>query len=107
MVVLRAVENRIAFARSANTGISGFIDPYGRILSATPIFEELFVTGRIPIGRKLTIYTEYGDVFAYTCVIITALLLLTARSWIRREARGKGRTEGRDNRSEHRGKRHA
>ncbi|MEC4687070.1 MAG: apolipoprotein N-acyltransferase [Nitrospirota bacterium] len=107
MVVLRAVENRIAFARSANTGISGFIDPYGRILSATPIFEELFVTGRIPIGRKLTIYTEYGDVFAYTCVIITALLLLTARSWLRREARGKGRTGGRDNRSEHRGTRHA
>src|SRR5207237_6026036 len=40
MVVLRAVENHVAFARAANTGISGFIDPYWRILAASPIFSE-------------------------------------------------------------------
>ena len=38
MVVFRSVENHLAFARSANTGISGFIDPFGRIVDATPIF---------------------------------------------------------------------
>ncbi|TLY12385.1 MAG: apolipoprotein N-acyltransferase, partial [Nitrospirae bacterium] len=75
MVVLRAVENRVAFARSANTGISGFIDPQGRILHATPLFTEAVVTGRIPVGRVRTFYSQQGDVFAYGCVIITALLL--------------------------------
>ena len=79
MVVLRAVENRVAFARAANTGISGFIDPEGRILLATPIFDEQGVTRRIPLGRPSTFYTKRGDVFAYACAIITGLLLLAAQ----------------------------
>jgi len=79
MVVLRAVENRRAFARAANTGISGFIDPQGRILRATPIFEEAAFTGRIPLDRTLTFYTNYGDVFAYACVIITGLFAWLSR----------------------------
>jgi len=79
MVVLRAVENRVAFARLANTGISGFIDPQGRILHATPIFTEEAVIGRIPVGRVRTFYTQQGDLFAYGCVIITGLFLLVAR----------------------------
>jgi apolipoprotein N-acyltransferase len=82
MVVLRAVENRRAFARAANTGISGFIDSQGRILSATPIFEERAVTGVISTERTVTFYTSYGDVFAYACVIITGLLAAVA--WRRR-----------------------
>jgi apolipoprotein N-acyltransferase len=79
MVVLRAVENRRAFARAANTGISGFIDQQGRILRASPIFEEAAFTGSIPLGRTQTFYTKYGDVFAYACVIITGLFAWTAR----------------------------
>ncbi len=86
MVVLRAVENRVAFARSANTGISGLIDPSGRILLATPIFTEQAVSGRIPLRRTLTFYSRYGDVFAYACVIITALLGIVA-DWRRSHAR--------------------
>ncbi len=78
MVVLRAVENRIAFARAANTGVSGFIDPLGRILHATPIFQEAAVKGEIPVGRISTFYTRYGDVFAYVCVIITGILFASA-----------------------------
>ncbi|MBI3603169.1 MAG: apolipoprotein N-acyltransferase [Nitrospirae bacterium] len=83
MVVFRAVENRRAFARAANTGISGFIDPQGHILQATPIFEERAVTGRLPVETTLTVYSRYGDVFAYACVIITGLLCGAAR-WRRR-----------------------
>ena len=40
MVVFRSVENHLAFARAANTGISGFIDPFGRIIAASPIFTQ-------------------------------------------------------------------
>ncbi|MSQ77184.1 MAG: apolipoprotein N-acyltransferase [Nitrospiraceae bacterium] len=86
MVVFRAVENRIAFARSANTGISGLIDPSGRIVQATPIFTEQAVTGHLPLRQTMTFYTRYGDVFAYACAIITAVFGIVA-DWRRSHAR--------------------
>ena len=76
MVVFRSVENHLAFARSANTGISGFIDPFGRILDQTPLFTEHALRASIPIGHSRTFYSYYGDVFAYGCAIITAILWL-------------------------------
>ena len=53
MVVFRAVENRMAFARAANTGVSGLIDPTGRIVTATPIFTEHAIIGSIPLSGTL------------------------------------------------------
>jgi apolipoprotein N-acyltransferase len=84
---LRAVENRLSFARAANTGVSGFIDPAGRILEATPIFSELAVSEEIPVGRIPTFYSAHGDVFAHACVIIAAALLAVGK---RRGVRGTG-----------------
>jgi apolipoprotein N-acyltransferase len=76
MVVFRSVENHLAFARAANTGISGFIDPFGRIVEATPIFTEQAVRTTMQVWRPETFYSRHGDVFAYVCVIICALLFL-------------------------------
>ena len=79
MVVFRAVENRMAFARAANTGVSGLIDPAGRILTATPIFAEHAVVGSIPLGAPSTWYTRFGDTFAWACVIMAGLSLSFVR----------------------------
>jgi apolipoprotein N-acyltransferase len=76
MVVFRSIENHLAFARAANTGISGFVDPFGQITQATPLFTELALQATIPIRYSRTFYSYYGDVFAYACVIICALLCL-------------------------------
>jgi apolipoprotein N-acyltransferase len=76
MVVFRSVENHLAFARAANTGISGFVDPYGEITQATPLFTELALQATIPIKHSRTFYSYYGDVFAYACVIICGILFL-------------------------------
>ncbi len=76
MVVFRSVENHLAFARAANTGISGFVDPFGEITQATPLFTELALQATIPIKHSRTFYSYYGDVFAYACVIICGLLFL-------------------------------
>ena len=76
MVVFRSVENHLAFARSANTGISGFIDPFGRIIETTPIFTEQAVKTTMRVWRPRTFYSRNGDVFAYGCAIICALLFL-------------------------------
>ena len=78
----------MAFARAANTGVSGFIDPSGKILLATPIFTEQAIAGTIPLGAPSTFYTRFGDVFAWTCVIISLFLVLFTR-FFRKPSRGR------------------
>jgi len=68
MTIFRAVENRRALARAANTGISGFIDPAGRIMASTPLLEEAAVTRALPLIRNITFYTRFGDLFAMACL---------------------------------------
>jgi apolipoprotein N-acyltransferase len=75
MAVFRAVENRVPVARAANTGVSGFIDSKGNILAASEIFTEAHLTRTIVPGNEKTIYTRYGDIFSYLCVIISLILL--------------------------------
>lgn len=59
--VLRCIENRVAMARAANTGISGVIDPYGRVQVATPTFTADSRLVDVELGTGLTFYTRYGD----------------------------------------------
>lgn len=71
MLTLRAVENRSYVVRAANTGISGFIDPLGRIKSATSIFVTDYLVDTIRLGSGKTFYAEYGDIFSWLCIIVT------------------------------------
>ena len=71
MAVFRAVENRRALIRSANTGISGFIDPAGRIVASTKLFEDAFITRKMPLLQTTTIYARFGDLFALFCLAAT------------------------------------
>jgi len=68
MAVLRAVENRRWVVRAANTGISGFIDPIGRVTASTPLFEDAAVTQKVLFGRDISFYTRRGDLFAQVCL---------------------------------------
>jgi apolipoprotein N-acyltransferase len=93
MVVFRAVENRVAFARAANTGISGFIDAEGHIMRTTDIFVEDTLSGEIRTGGPRTFYTVYGDLFAYFCVILTLFVAAAARYRYRREQKKSRRID--------------
>lgn len=73
MVVFRSIENRVPFARAANTGISGFIDAHGRIKETSPLFVQAALSEVLHPGFRRTLYTAYGDFFAIACVIITLL----------------------------------
>jgi apolipoprotein N-acyltransferase len=75
MAVFRAVENRVPVARAANTGISGFIDSRGRILETSGIFTEAYLTHKLEPGTERTLYTRFGDIFSYACVIVSLILL--------------------------------
>jgi apolipoprotein N-acyltransferase len=84
---LRAVEHGRYLARSANTGISGIVDPYGRVVVQTPIFEQTVVTGEVRYLEGQTLYARTGDAFAYACVLVTLLAWWMARP----RATGRGR----------------
>jgi len=75
MAVFRAVENHVPVARAANTGISGFIDARGRILETSRIFTEAYLTHKLVPGSEKTFYTRYGDLFSYSCVLFTLIML--------------------------------
>lgn len=75
MVVFRAIENRRSLVRSANTGISGFVDPVGRIMASTPLFKEKILTRNIPALHIKTLYTRFGDLFAIACLTATLAVI--------------------------------
>jgi apolipoprotein N-acyltransferase len=79
MAVLRAVENHVCLARAANTGISAFVDGTGRLLWTSEINvpdAHAVELAWLPGG---SLYTKFGDVFAWACVIIAGLGLILAR----------------------------
>ena len=75
MAVFRAVENRKPVIRAANTGISGFIDSNGRIISSTGIFQRCFLTGHVRTDTTRSFYSKYGDLFTYVLIIFSVVLL--------------------------------
>jgi apolipoprotein N-acyltransferase len=76
MAVFRAVEHRRSLVRSANTGISGFIDPAGRIVASTPLYKDAVVTRPMPMMDIQTFYTRFGDLFALACLTLTLIAAL-------------------------------
>jgi apolipoprotein N-acyltransferase len=76
---MRAIEDGRYLVRSANTGISGIVDPYGRVLAATEVFQPAVTVGEIRFLRTRTVYVAIGDVFAYASVLTTVALLVAAR----------------------------
>jgi apolipoprotein N-acyltransferase len=74
MVSLRAVENRVPIVRAANTGISGTVDAFGRIVDATEIFKEDWIIAQIhPQTSKPGFYSIYGDIFSQMCLVLVPI----------------------------------
>ena len=76
---MRAIENGRYLVRSANTGISGIVDPYGRVVAQTPIFQPAVLVGEARFLRTSTFYSRHGDILAYGSALATAALALLAR----------------------------
>ena len=73
--VFRAVESRRSFIRAANTGISGFIDPTGRIKSPTGLFVDAVIHHDVPVFSNVSVYTRIGDLFTFLCFSAVILML--------------------------------
>jgi apolipoprotein N-acyltransferase len=76
---MRAIENGRYLVRSANTGISGIVDPYGRVVARTAIFEQTTVVGEARFVTGRTVYSRVGDALAYASVLATAVMLVVVR----------------------------
>jgi len=58
---LRAIETRRSIARSANTGISAFINQKGEILSKTQWWVPCAIKNNLKANSEITFYVKYGD----------------------------------------------
>jgi len=72
MLPLRAIEHRVAIARAANSGVSAFVDPSGRVVATLPLFERGVLARSVPLRTRTTLYTRFGDWLAYACLGLTA-----------------------------------
>jgi apolipoprotein N-acyltransferase len=69
---MRAIENDRWLLSATNTGMTASIDPYGRIVAATPRKERTALAAPYALVSGTTFYTRHGDWFAYLCAIISA-----------------------------------
>lgn len=73
---LRAIETRRSIARSANTGISAFINQKGDIVEKSKYWEQTALRNTLKTNEKQTFYVRYGDYIYKVSVFLTALLLV-------------------------------
>jgi apolipoprotein N-acyltransferase len=85
MATMRAIEQGRYLVRSANTGISGIIDPYGRVLIRTNLFETVAVVGEARFVQARTVYATIGDL----AVFVSAAIVIVALAWAFIEGRKK------------------
>jgi apolipoprotein N-acyltransferase len=77
MARVRAVENRRFLLRVTNSGITASVDPYGRIFAPVPQGVRAAVDLPYDFRTDETVYTRFGDWFAWLCVIVSAILVAT------------------------------
>jgi len=73
---MRAIEEGRYLARAANTGISGLVDPYGRVLEKSDLFQPAVLVGEARFLETSTFYARHGDLLAYAAALLTLVLTL-------------------------------
>jgi apolipoprotein N-acyltransferase len=73
LAAMRAIEQGRYLARAANTGISGIVDPYGRVIARTSLFDTAIVLGEVRFIQDRTVYARIGDLTAQSAVLFTLL----------------------------------
>jgi apolipoprotein N-acyltransferase len=70
MARMRSVETGRYLARAANTGVSAIVDPYGRVVQSTPLFEETVAVGEVRFLDGITPYVRIGDVVPWAGLVV-------------------------------------
>ena len=75
MSILRAVERGLPVVRVANTGISGVIDPFGRVVIKSKLNTEYYNKTILPQKTDITFYTKYGYIPLFSILLLCFLLI--------------------------------
>ena len=75
MVRMRAIENHRWILRATNTGVTGAIDPLGRMVVSAPRHIRTSLRVGFDYEHDVTFYAAYGDLFAYLCALVTLVAL--------------------------------
>jgi apolipoprotein N-acyltransferase len=75
MARLRAIENHRYLLRATNNGLTTLIDPYGRVREEIPRYQRLVMPAYFNFETRQTFYTAHGDLFAWLCATVAALML--------------------------------
>ncbi len=86
---LRAVETRRWVVRSANTGISGFINQRGDIVKRSKWWTRDALKADINLNDNMTFYVHYGDIIAQIAVVLAILLslIIPYKKWFHFDSR--------------------
>lgn len=89
--IFRCVETRRPMVRAANTGVTCFVNQFGRVTQKLQddtgsTFTEGVLTGevKIPTENEITFYTRHGELFAKSCAVLTAIAIVAALAFHRK-----------------------
>ena len=78
------METRRYLVRATTTGISGIIDPFGRVLGSLDVGVRGALVVPVSGLSGLTPYARFGDAFAFACVVFAGSALLVGSGWFER-----------------------
>ena len=73
---LRAIDTRTWVARSANTGISCFIDPYGNVINPQPYDTQAAIKLSVPRENRTTFFVKNGDILSKSMIGLSVMMLV-------------------------------
>jgi apolipoprotein N-acyltransferase len=76
---MRAVEEGRFVVRAANTGITGAVDPYGRVLASTELFVPTAITVDVRLLDGRTLYSRMGDLVVWLSLLAAGWVVVSAR----------------------------
>ena len=80
IMTFRAIENRIAIVRSANTGISGWVSAQGKIERFQKKSKFLFTSGVqsffIPLSKERSFYNGHGEILPIFCALFLLFIIV-------------------------------